>query len=433
MAEFVDRAQLHARSGDGGAGAVSFRREAFVDKGGPDGGDGGDGGDVWLVSSVNVSSLIGFRDQPFRRAEDGVHGGSKKKIGHRGKDVEVEVPVGTVVRDLDGGLMVDLAEPNLRWRAAEGGHGGKGNARFLSNSRRAPAFAEQGEPGEDFWFNLELKLAADVALVGYPNVGKSSLIAAISRARPKIADYPFTTLIPNLGVVQVDGSRDIVVADVPGLIEGAADGKGLGHEFLRHIERSRLLAFVLDLSGAVGPTPLEQLESLSHEVGAYLPELATRPRVIVGSKIDLSIGLNPDPGDDPYEVAKMFSEYYSVPLDIVTSTATRFGTVELSKRLAMLLAELDTKPAPIAPKIVLRPTASLGFEISGQSDGVFIVSGREVERAVGLSDLNDPVAIQIVHDRLDRLGVYKSLRRFGAKAGDEVIIGGMSFEYDGER
>ena len=263
MPGFVDQAQLHARAGDGGAGAVSWRREAHVDRGGPDGGDGGHGGDVWLVASVNQASLLGFRDHPFRRATDGVHGSGSKKHGARGKDLVVPVPVGTVVRERSGAVVCDLDVEGARFMVAEGGQGGRGNARFLSNRRRAPAFAEQAEKGQEFWLDMELKLMADVALVGFPNAGKSTLISAVSAAKPKIADYPFTTLEPHLGVVRVGGVRDgteFVMADIPGLVEGAAEGKGLGHQFLRHIERARVLVVLLDLGApdAGGVSPAEQ-------------------------------------------------------------------------------------------------------------------------------------------------------------------------------
>ena len=267
MSGFVDSAQLHAKGGDGGAGCVSFRREAHVAKGGPDGGDGGKGGDVWLVADHNQASLLGFRDHPFRRATDGEHGTSKRQHGSRGRDIDVPVPVGTVVMTLDGDVLVDLAQAGDRWRAAEGGLGGFGNNRFLSNRRRAPAFAEQGEHGEERWFNLELKLRADVALIGFPNVGKSTLISQISKARPKIADYPFTTLVPNLGVVRYsnrpgrdDAGTEFVVADIPGLIEGAAEGRGLGHSFLKHVEYARVLCVLLDMAPTAEQSPEAQLE-----------------------------------------------------------------------------------------------------------------------------------------------------------------------------
>src|SRR5436305_2575847 len=248
MSSFVDLVQVNLRGGDGGAGAVSFRREAHVPKGGPDGGDGGTGGDVWLVADRNVASLLAFRDHPHRRATDGVHGQGKRKHGRNGEGINVAVPEGTIVKDADGVTLADLVHEGDRYLAAEGGRGGRGNARFLSNRRRAPAFAEQGEAGGERWLHLELKLLADVALVGFPNVGKSTLISVISAAKPKIADYPFTTLEPSLGVVRLDDATQFVVADLPGLIEGASDGRGLGHQFLRHVERARVLCVLVDLA-----------------------------------------------------------------------------------------------------------------------------------------------------------------------------------------
>ena len=291
MSGFVDECQINVRGGDGGAGCVAVRREAHVAKGGPDGGDGGKGGDVWFVADRNVASLLAFRDHPHRRAENGTHGSGKKKHGAGGADHIVHVPEGTVVLDRDGVVLADLVHAGDRWLAAAGGRGGKGNARFLSNKRRAPMFAEQGEVGEQRWLNLELKLMADVALVGFPNVGKCTLISRVSAAKPKIADYPFTTLEPNLGVVRLDDGFEYVVADIPGLIEGASEGRGLGHQFLRHIERARVLVLLVDL--AVGDDrhehrlPAEQVEVLLRELGQYQPELVERPRLVVGSRADL--------------------------------------------------------------------------------------------------------------------------------------------------
>src|SRR6202051_3783858 len=287
MSGFVDEAQLHVKAGDGGAGAVAFRREAHVDRGGPDGGDGGRGGNVWLVASHNPSSLPGFPDHPHRGAGDGGHGGGKKKHGARGADLEVPVPVGTRARGADGALLVDLAGAGDRWLAGEGGRGGRGNASFLTNRRRAPAFAEQGEKGHEQWYDLELALVADVALVGLPNVGKSTLISRISAARPKIADYPFTPLEPHLGVVRAGDASDFTVADIPGLVEGAAEGKGLGHRFLRPITRARVLVVLVELEPVTGTTPAEQLAVLLDELGRYQPDLLERPRVVVGSKADM--------------------------------------------------------------------------------------------------------------------------------------------------
>jgi GTP-binding protein len=288
MSSFVDVAQLNVKGGDGGAGAVSFRREAHVPRGGPDGGDGGRGGDIWLRANRNVASLLAFRDHPHRKAKSGTHGGGRKLHGKGGTDLVVDVPEGTVVRARDGELLADLVAHGDTWLAARGGQGGRGNTRFLSNARRAPSFAEQGEYGEERWLQLELKLLADAALVGFPNAGKSTLIAAISNARPKIADYPFTTLHPNLGVVRVAPEQSFVVADIPGLIEGAAEGAGLGHRFLRHLQRTHLLLHLVDFAPFDAEAdPVEQVRAIVAELKKYDRALAAKPRWIVLNKVDM--------------------------------------------------------------------------------------------------------------------------------------------------
>src|SRR5712692_6600981 len=287
LVSFVDEVHVNLRGGDGGAGSVSFRREAHVPKGGPDGGDGGSGGDVYLVADRNTASLLAFRDHPHRRAPSGKHGSGNKRHGSSGDDLVVVVPEGTMVRTRDSEMLADLVRHGDRYLAARGGRGGRGNARFLSNARRAPGFAEQGEYGEEHWLRLEIKLLADAALVGFPNAGKSTLIAAVSAAKPKIADYPFTTLEPHLGVVRFR-DHELVLADIPGLIEGAADGRGLGHQFLRHVERARVLVLLIDLASAEERPPEEQERVLIDELGRYRPELLERPRLVVGSKADVA-------------------------------------------------------------------------------------------------------------------------------------------------
>ncbi|MDA8366190.1 MAG: GTPase ObgE [Actinomycetota bacterium] len=423
MSAFVDEAQLHAKAGDGGAGAVAFRREAHVDRGGPEGGEGGRGGDVWLVASSNVSSLLGFRDHPHRRAGNGTHGAGKKRHGARGADLDVPVPVGTRVRDGAGAIVADLASAGDRWLAAEGGRGGRGNARFLSNRRRAPSFAEQGEPGEEHWYDLDLALVADVALVGFPNVGKSTLISRISAARPKIADYPFTTLEPNLGVVRT-GETDLVVADVPGLVEGAADGRGLGHRFLRHVTRARVLVVMLDLSPAAPADPADQERVLLDELGRYEPELLRRPRVMVGSKADVA-----DPADGARPA--------SVVLEI--SSVTGRGVDQLVGILAERVQTARQAAASTSAGTVLhRPEAS-GFTVVAVGPGHFEVEGRSARRAVAVSDLTSDEAASFVAGRLARMGVDRALARAGARDGDLVTIGDLTFtwhrdqaEYTGE-
>ncbi len=411
MPGFVDEAQIHAKAGDGGAGAVSFRREAHVDRGGPDGGDGGRGGDVWLVASTNQASLLGFRDHPHRRAGDGGHGSGKRKHGSRGSDLSVPVPVGTVVRDRDGSVLCDLAGPGDRWLAAEGGRGGRGNARFLSNARRAPTFAEQGERGQERWLDAELKLVADVALVGFPNVGKSTLIATVSAAKPKIADYPFTTLEPHLGVVRA-GDTELVLADVPGLVEGAADGRGLGHRFLRHIERARVLLVLVDL--ASDTSPAAQLAVLERELGRYRPELLRRPRLVVGSKADLC------PEADGM-------------VELAVAAPTGQGLPELLRRLVTTVTAARTEADTASGEVVVHRPAPEGIRVERVQPGVWAVVGREAERAVALSDLTDDGALEESARRLRRLGVDRLLARAGAREGDEVHVGEVSYTwYRGE-
>src|ERR1700677_2624489 len=417
MSSFVDSAQLHAKAGDGGAGCVSCRREAHVARGGHDGGDGGKGGDVWLEADHNQASLLGFKDHPFRRATDGQHGTSKRQHGARGKEIVVAVPVGTMVYNAEGELLVDLKGPGDRWLAAEGGLGGQGNARFLSNQRRAPAFAEQGEVGEERWLNLELKLEADVALIGFPNVGKSTLISRVSAARPKIADYPFTTLTPNLGVVRV-GARsgrpsdatEFVMADIPGLIEGAADGRGLGHDFLRHVERARVLCVLLDLSEMAPHPPEEQLRILLEELGDYQADLLERPRVVVGSKGDVAA----------YEIDGVET----------ISAVTGEGIDTLVSRLAELvvIARRDAEEALEHEVVVHRPVPE---EITVERAGAnsWRVNGRAAERAVRFSDLTDDQALAEIVHRLKELGVDRLLTRAGVHEGDVVAIGTLSFEW----
>ncbi|MDA8274382.1 MAG: GTPase ObgE [Actinomycetota bacterium] len=417
MPAFVDEAQIHVKAGDGGAGAVSFRREAHVDRGGPDGGDGGRGGDVWLVASTNQSSLLGFRDHPHRRAGNGGHGSGKKKHGARGAELEVPVPVGTRVLRRDGTVLADLALAGARWLAAEGGRGGRGNARFLTNRRRAPSFAEQGEVGHEEWYDLELALVADVALVGMPNAGKSTLISRVSAARPKIADYPFTTLEPNLGVVRVDDATDFTVADVPGLVEGAADGKGLGHRFLRHITRARVLVVLLDLGPSAPLPPGEQRRVLLAELGRYQPALLERPRLEVGSKADVA-----DEGRATRGVG-------SPPLDLELSAVTGDGVAALVGRLAAMVDEARrSEPVPEGEVVVHRPQPE-GITVERLPDGTFVVSGTAVERAVALSDLTAEDAADYVQHRLRSLGVDRALARAGARDGVEVRIGDLAFTW----
>ena len=394
---------------------MSFRREGPVVNGGPNGGDGGNGGDIWLVADHNVASLLAFRDHPHRRAGDGVHGKGKDLHGRRGESLEVTVPEGTVVSDMyTGEVLAELNNHGDRWMAVAGGRGGRGNARFLSNRRRAPTFAEQGEHGEERWFRLEIRLMADVALVGFPNVGKSTLISVISAARPRIADYPFTTLEPNLGVVSIDDDTSFTVADIPGLIEGASEGRGLGHRFLRHVERARVLCVMVDLAPLDGVGPAEQEEVLLRELGQYRPELLDRPRIVVGTKADLV----PNDAVDSDRV------------DAVISAVTRDGVRGLVGQLASMVHASRTDEPAVDGMVVLRPEPT-GAVVEHTDDGEYVVVGRDVERVVALNDVTTPEALAYIDQRLERLGVLRLLARAGVADGDVVHIGEFSFEYRG--
>jgi GTP-binding protein len=410
VSQFVDECGLHVKGGDGGAGCVSFRREAHTPKGGPDGGDGGRGGDVILVVDRNVASLIAFKDHPHRAGRNGTHGKGKGMHGARGDSIEVPVPEGTVVKDQAGTVLADLVNPGDRWVAAEGGQGGRGNARFLSNRRRAPAFAEQGEVGEEHWLRLELKLMADVALVGFPSVGKSTLISVISAAKPKIADYPFTTLEPNLGVVRMDDGIEFVVADLPGLIEGASQGRGLGHRFLRHVERARALVLLLDLAEVAEHPPAEQERILLRELASYQPDLLERPRLVVGSRADLAL---PSVDFDGPRIAAV----------------TGAGVRELTGRMAAAVSEARSELPEADAYVVHRPVAE-GYRIERDDSGTFEVVGRQAIRAVALSDLTNVEALDEAHRRLRALGIDKALAKAGAQPGDSVRIGKLVFTFE---
>src|SRR5438067_1918166 len=408
MSDFTDEAMVNLRGGDGGAGAVAFRREPYVDRGGPDGGDGGKGGDVWLTADRNVASLIAFRDHPHRRAASGGHGSGNKRTGATGADLVVPVPEGTIVRDRDGAVLADLVRSGDRVLAARGGQGGRGNAHFLSNARRAPGFAEQGEYGEERWLRLELRLIADVALVGFPNAGKSTLISVVSAAKPKIADYPFTTLVPNLGVVRRDDT-EFVVADIPGLIEGASEGRGLGHQFLRHVERARVLVVLLDLASLEGRSPADQERILLEELGRHEPALLERPRLVVGTKADVA---SPDVA---YEGLRI-------------SAVTRDGLGLWLGAVSRLVEEARSTEGEVESFVVHRP-AEEGFSVRREDDGAFRVAGRLAERVVAMADLTNPEALAYVQDRFRRLGVDRALARAGARSGDTVRIAGIELEY----
>ncbi len=385
-------------------------------RGGPSGGDGGRGGEVWLVADRNVASLLAFSDHPHRRASNGKHGSGGNRHGARGHDLGVTVPVGTVVLDHgDRTQLADLSAHGARWLAVRAGAGGRGNSRFLANRRRAPAFAEQGEFGEQRWLRLELKLLADVAIVGFPNVGKSTFISRVSAAKPKIADYPFTTLEPNLGVVRLDDTFEMVLADIPGLIEGASEGRGLGHRFLRHVERARVLLVLIDLCELADCGPDDQLVVLLGELGRYRPELLERPRLVVGSRADTAPGAS-----FGYGKGRL-------------SSVTGEGVSDVLGELSRMVAEARGREPVFDAPVVHRPLpAAQEVTVRRVDGGTWTVEGRAAGRAVALSDLTDPGALAYAQDRLRSLGVERALARAGAASGDEVRIGDFSFTYSND-
>lgn len=419
MATFVDRVTLHAAAGKGGDGCISVHREKFVPLGGPDGGSGGRGGDVILVVDSDVTTLLDFHHSPHRSATSGRQGHGALKNGADGEDLILGVPNGTVVLSKDGKVLADLIGIGTRFVAAKGGQGGLGNAALSSSRRRAPGFALLGEPGEKRTLVLELKSVADIGLIGFPSAGKSSLIASISAARPKIADYPFTTLAPNLGVVQAGDSR-FTVADVPGLIPGASEGKGLGLEFLRHVERCAALVHVLDCGTLeTDRDPLNDFEIIERELKNYSADLSDRPRIIALNKVDLPDGkaiadmVEPQFKERGYEVYQI-------------SAAARIGLQELLYAMARTVKEYRTNQSlEEKTRIVLRPTPvdDRGFKVLANEDGSFTVIGAKPERWVHQTNFANAEAIGYLADRLASLGVERELFKLGAKAGDEVRIG----------
>lgn len=408
---FVDRVKVHLRAGNGGAGVVAYLRTKGRPKGKPQGGNGGTGGDIIVEADASVATLLRYQRQPHHRATDGTHGEGDLRHGRGGEDLVLPVPLGTMVIDDHGTVLADLVEPGHRLVAVRGGRGGRGNAAFVSPKLRAPAIAEQGEYGPEAWFTLELKLAADAALIGFPNAGKSTLISTVSAAKPKVADYPFTTLQPHLGVVSVD-EREFVLADIPGLIEGAADGKGLGLEFLRHVERARVLVILLDPSPLQSHPVDEQLRILLNEMERYLPELVERPRLLVVSKADLS---------EAADAAR------TVPGAMMVSAATRAGLDPFLHATADLVHQA-LKASPDRPGFVLHRPVVVDLDVRREGN-VWVVEGQAARRAVAFADLTVPEAARMASQRLARVGVDRALLEAGAEPGDDVRIGDLVFEF----
>ncbi|MER7788007.1 GTPase ObgE [Streptomyces sp. NPDC097640] len=417
MTTFVDRVELHVAAGNGGHGCASVHREKFKPLGGPDGGNGGRGGDVILVVDQSVTTLLDYHHSPHRKATNGKPGEGGNRSGKDGTDLVLPVPDGTVVLDKQGNVLADLVGQGTTFVAAQGGRGGLGNAALASARRKAPGFALLGEPGQAGDVVLELKTVADVALVGYPSAGKSSLISVLSAAKPKIADYPFTTLVPNLGVVTA-GSTVYTIADVPGLIPGASQGKGLGLEFLRHVERCSVLVHVLDTAALESERdPLSDLDVIEAELAQY-GGLGDRPRLVALNKVDV-----PD-GQDLADIIRPDLEARGYQV-VEVSAVSRHGLKELSFALAKIVAEARAaKPQEEATRIVIRPKAvdDAGFKVVAE-DGFYRVVGEKPERWVHQTDFNNDEAVGYLADRLARLGVEEALLKAGARSGDEVVIG----------
>ncbi len=430
-----DRARIHVNAGTGGDGCLSFRREAHVPKGGPDGGDGGRGGDVVLVCDDNLRDLERFRRSVHFKAKRGGHGQGSLRHGAEGETLYIGVPPGTEVLVEADGSQHDLVRPGQRAVVARGGSGGRGNKRFAGPTHQTPRFAERALAGEESWLTLQLKLLADAGLVGLPNAGKSSLLSRLTRAQPKIANYPFTTLEPVLGTLELD-DRQLVIADIPGLIEGASAGTGLGHEFLAHIERTRLLVHVLDVAPLDGSDPDENYETVEQEIRLYDPRLAALPRILALSKVDLVDADTAARAQERWR-ARLGDD---VPV-MLTSSATRAGLDELARELSYRIPvqdELDgsdegeavSVPAELAEHRVFRPAAERSYRVERVGEGAFRVIGAGIDRLVARYDLDNDDALAHLERRLRRIGVIRALEAEGFEPGDDVEIAGVAFDLD---
>jgi GTPase len=419
---FFDEAKIYVKSGDGGDGCVAFRREKYVPFGGPSGGNGGQGGDVYLVTDPNLNTLIHFRKGVHFKAEAGGRGSGKNQQGKRGEERLIPVPVGTTVHDADTGeFLADLLTEGQRMLVAKGGRGGRGNAAFASPTQQAPRLAEHGEPGQERWLRLELKLIADVGVIGMPNAGKSTLLSVVSAARPKIAAYPFTTLQPNLGVVQVDEYGSFVMADVPGLIEGASEGAGLGHQFLRHVERTRLLIHLLD---GAATDPLKDLETINRELAQFSERLTAKPQIVVLNKMDL-----PD-AQAWWPLVQQAMEEQEVEAHAI-SAVSRQGVRTLMQRVHALLGTLPAiELAPEAPA-VFRPAEQDDAFVIEREGNAWRVRGVGVERVAAMTPFVLPEAVARFQRQLRAMGIVEALEGAGVQQGDTVRIGDQELEWQG--
>lgn len=422
---FIDKAKIYVKAGDGGEGRISFRREKYVPNGGPDGGDGGDGGDIVFIVDENMRTLMDFRYKRKHVAKNGEMGGVNNSSGKGADDLYIKVPAGTILRDTEtGALLGDLKNPGDKVIVARGGKGGQGNQHFATPTRQAPRFAQPGEPGQERWIEMELKLLADVGLVGFPNVGKSTFLSIVTSAKPKIANYHFTTLVPNLGVVDLGNGRSFVIADIPGLIEGAHSGVGLGHDFLRHVERTKVLVHLLDTSGLEGRDPLEDFSKINEELKLYSEKLVNKPQIVACNKMDI-----PEAEANYSRVAEELREkgYDVFPI----SAATREGISPLMDRVYNLLEKLKDVEEPVEEivDLVYHSNTSDKLFTVRKENGVFIVEGKLVEQLLASVNLDDNDSIKYFQKVLRKRGIVDELRQLGVKDGDTVKMRDLEFEY----
>ncbi len=423
---FIDKARIFVKAGNGGNGAVSFRREKYVPAGGPDGGDGGRGANIIMVADTGLRTLMDFKYKKKYSAQHGEDGSKKKRAGKNGEDLILSVPEGTVIRDEKTGLIIaDLKKAGDQAVVARGGYGGKGNQHFANAVRQAPAFAKSGTDGQERWITLELKMIADVGLLGFPNVGKSTFLSVVTSAKPKIANYHFTTLTPNLGVVQTRHGESFVIADIPGIIEGAADGVGLGHDFLRHVERTKVLVHIVDISGIEGRDPIDDFEKINEELRLYNERLSTRPQLVVANKSDLLFdesiyeNFKKTMEEKGYEVFKM-------------SAATRDGVDQVIDRVSQLLNEVEEVEL-VSQEEMYRPELDVddeeGLKIEVDEDGIYVVTGKELRRIMYSVNFDDMESLQFFQAQMEAKGVFDMLREAGIEDGDTVKIYELEFEF----
>lgn len=427
---FKDRARIFIKSGRGGDGHVSFRRELYVPDGGPDGGNGGKGGDIIFEVDKGLNTLGEFRHNSKYIAQSGEEGGKRRCTGKDGEDLVIKVPEGTVIfEDETGKVIADMSNGNLREVILKGGRGGKGNMNYATATMQAPQYAQPGQDAQELWIRLELKVIADVGLVGFPNVGKSTLLSRVTNARPKIANYHFTTLNPNLGVVDLDGSKGFVMADIPGLIEGASVGVGLGHEFLRHIERTKVIIHMVDAASTEGRNPIEDINAINAELEAYNPELLNRPQVIAANKID---AIYDDEGESPVDALKKEFEPKGIKVFPISAVSGQ-GLKELLYYVRRMLDQMDDAPVVFEKEIdtdTLFDNPNEAFYVEKESEGRFVVYGPRVDRMLGYTNLESEKGFSFFQKFLRETGILKQLKELGVAEGDTVVVGDyLEFDY----